>query len=99
MIVIKCPSCGKTYANVKPALIGQSTRCKACQTKFVIDISETFAPNNSSQDHPGSISKNKRQVEKTIDDEFIEFADAWLGGDQATDSEAIDKVPAIPPRI
>lgn len=99
MIVIKCPFCGKTYANIKPALIGQSTRCKACQTKFVIDISETFAPNNSSQDHPGSISKNKRQVEKTIDDEFIEFADSWLGGDQATDSEAIDKVPAIPPRI
>ena len=99
MIVIKCPSCGKTYANVKPALIGQSTRCKACQTKFVIDISETFAPNNPSHDHLGSISKNKRQVEKTIDDEFIEFADAWLGGDQEADSEAIDKVPAIPPRI
>ena len=75
MIVIECPSCGKTYANIKPALIGQSTRCKGCQTKFVIEISESSGTKKSSKDFLESGPKTrqdfgdpkaKRQSEKSL---------------------------------
>ena len=108
MIVIECPSCGKTYANIKPALIGQSTRCKGCQTKFVIEISESSGTKKSSKDFLESGPKTrqdfgdpkaKRQSEKSIDDEFVEFADEWLSQDGEPVSKNQEKLTGRTSRI
>ena len=108
MIVIECPSCGKTYANIKPALIGQSTRCKGCQTKFVIEISESSGTKKSSNDFLESGPKTrqdfgdpkaKRQSEKSIDDEFVEFADEWLSQDGEPVSKNQEKLTGRTSRI